>query len=199
MEDNQKGFAILVVIGLAAWAFSKSGSGSAKDEASEYDNVPDTQKPKGMSYAIFNRNPGNIKKGNHPKYPGEITPNGSTYKKFKNYAHGWAGLIIHLKKYMAGKVTTQDCNKKTLKGPFKTIRAIISVWAPPCDGNQTENYIQYVVNATGKDDEDEIDSNDKTFMISMVKAMAMREDNRTPKNNTEIEEGWEIANTFKIV
>jgi hypothetical protein len=190
MDDNQKGLGVLIIIGLAAWAFSKSGSSSAKDEASEYDNVPDTQKPKGMSYAIFNRNPGNIKKSNHLVYPGEITPNGSTFKKFKNYAHGWSGMFIHLKRYFMGKVTGKKLD---------TIRKIISTWAPPSDGNQTENYIQYVVKATGKDDEDEIDINDKTFMISMVKAMSMREDNRTPKNDTEMEEGWTIANTFTIV
>lgn len=77
------------------------------------------------------------------------------------------------------------------KHGLKTIRGIISRWAPPSE-NHTENYINVVAKRAGYSADAEIDICDQDAMIAIVSAMSFVE-NGVEANEDEIRQGYLLA------
>jgi hypothetical protein len=178
-KDNS--FFVLLGLGvgaLAIWYFyfrEKSNGKSDSEKGNE-------------SWAIFNKNPLNIKRSGI-KYPGEITPEGNTFKQFETWEDGILGAIIHLNRYHKGEV---------IKGrKLNTIRKIISTWAPSYE-NDTNNYIAYVSKQTGIN-ADTILNFEKRTIWGILKAMANREDGKATKevNETRFLNAWNKFENLK--
>lgn len=120
------------------------------------------------SRGIRNCNPLNIRR-NGTKWQGLCEQQtDKSFFQFKTMAYGYRAAIKTLLTYY---------NKYGLK----TIREIISRWAPPCE-NDTENYIRVVVCRTGIPADVEVDLYDQNQMMDIVAAMSFVE------NGVEAEE-----------
>ena len=111
---------------------------------------------------IRNHNPLNIRKGNN--WQGEHpTDTDAEFEVFVNDAYGFraAFRIIH-----NGFKATPRRN---------TIRKIIQRWAPPSDGNDTENYIAIVSKRARIHPDTALSYSDMPRMVDIVKAMAFVE------------------------
>ena len=73
------------------------------------------------------------------------------------------------------------------KYSLKTIRGVISRWAPPSENN-TENYINIVAGRTGFSPDTKIDICDADAMIALVSAMSFVE-NGIEANEDEVRQG----------
>lgn len=79
---------------------------------------------------IRNNNPANIRKGSH--WNGMVKNQTDTqFCQFVSMSWGVRALLITLRTYVT-------------KYNLHTVREIISRWAPPSDGNDTEKYIEFV-------------------------------------------------------
>ena len=163
---------------------------------------PDTAANRGnTSYAVYNKNPLNIKPSKDSqgeilnKYPGEITVKGAMHRMFSSYEYGVAAGFIHLWRYMNGFIQSEVYPKGT---KLVTIEKIIRTWAPKSDPkNDTEGYIRYVVQKIGLI-QTRVLHFDEVDMTALVRAMSPREDGTAAKELTPsvFSDGWAIAATF---
>jgi len=193
MNERQKlgiGLGVGAILIFVLSSFSKS---VAKFVSNVYKGTPDTKRPSGITYAVFNNNPLNVKKSSII-YPGEITATGAIHRMFENWAYGTGAGMIHLWRYINGKVTGNVYPAGT---KLNTIEKIIRTWAPVTDGNDTEGYIKYVVQKTGIA-RDEIIQFTQTDITPLVKVMAFREDNKGASylSNDVLNAGWAIAKSY---
>lgn len=70
----------------------------------------------------------------------------------------------------ADKVLISYANKN-----INTVSDVIAAWAPPTDNNPTEDYIDYVADSLGIDEEAVIDLNDPEVRADLLSAMSMLE------------------------
>jgi hypothetical protein len=70
----------------------------------------------------------------------------------------------------ADKVLISYANKD-----INTVSDVIAAWAPPTDNNPTEDYIDYVADSLGIDEEAVIDLNDPEVRADLLSAMSMLE------------------------
>ena len=167
----------------------------------QYADVPDSQKPSKISYAVFNQNPLNVKvqldtdRIVRRTYPGEISAQGAMHKMFDTWTNGSAGGIIHIWRYMNGKVTGDVYPRGT---KLDTIEKIISTWDPKSDPkNDTEEYIRFVVLNLGLNRNTVIPFEEK-YIKALVAAMAQREDGKAVRSVTPsvLTEAWTVANDY---
>lgn len=109
---------------------------------------------------IKRNNPGNIRPSTK-SWQGEQTRKGQPFCEFVTLEYGCRAMLKLIMRYMT-------------KHNLRTLRAIISRWAPPTDGNNTEGYIQAVARLSG------IKSNviihqDQDVLISLAMAMTQVE------------------------
>lgn len=145
-----------------------------------------TDKDRGnISFAVFNKNFGNIRNAGL-RYSFEITPTGNAYKMFDSWSDGAAGMLVHLFRYVTGRLYKNDVKRTT-------IEKIINTWAPPFE-NATENYIDFVAKKTGIGRRDEIQFLPATMYL-ICKAMSQMEDNKAYPNFTAemYAEAWKTA------
>jgi hypothetical protein len=137
-----------------------------------------------MAKGYKNNNPGNIrltfdKAGNKILvYQGEIDGNSKSFRTFESMIYGYRAMFSLLTHYV-----TRD--------GMKTIRDIISRYAPETDNNDTEAYIKNVSDLTNVDPDAEVDISDTNFFQQMVAAMSMQENGIDPDMN-EINEGLNL-------
>lgn len=82
---------------------------------------------------IRNNNPANIRRGSY--WRGLVNkPTDKEFCQFISMSWGVRALLITLRTYV-------------VKHHLHTVREIITRWAPPTDGNNTERYIEYVEKA----------------------------------------------------
>ena len=82
---------------------------------------------------IRNNNPANIRRGSY--WRGLVNkPTDKEFCQFVSMSWGVRALLITLRTYV-------------VKHHLHTVREIITRWAPPTDGNNTERYIEYVEKA----------------------------------------------------
>ena len=82
---------------------------------------------------IRNNNPANIRRGSY--WRGLVNkPTDKEFCQFISMSWGVRALLITLRAYV-------------VKHHLHTVREIITRWAPPSDGNNTEKYIEYVEKA----------------------------------------------------
>jgi len=165
-------------------------------------NLPDTKENRGgVTYAVFNQNPLNVKVQKDKNgqilqlYPGEISVSGAVHKMFDTWTNGTAAAMIHLWRYLNGKVTGDVYPSGT---PLNTIEKIIRTWAPISDpSNDTEGYIQFIEKALGMSRTAVIPFQ-QTPIINLVRAMSVREDRAAAQFVTDdiLLRGWNVANAW---
>lgn len=114
------------------------------------------------------------------KFQGEIQPSGDKeFKQFKDAPHGYRAAFVIIRTYMT-------------RYGLDTIRGIIRRWAPPSDGNHTENYIKAVAAHAGIHADEKLDFGDREAMLRVVAAMSYVE-NGEPAEMGEVVKGWELV------
>ena len=93
--------------------------------------------------------------------------NGSLlYRRFDDISLSYPANYWQLCRYIDGKTTNENLN---------TIRKIVSTWAPPSDGNPTEQYIAMVCSLTGISESTTISSSDLRTLAAICRVMTMKE------------------------
>ena len=134
-------------------------------------------KEKKLPRGLRNNNPGNIRKSK-TIYLGELQPSqDESFKQFVSIDYGYRAMFVLIEHYY---------NKHGLK----TLRQIISRYAPPIENN-TEGYIQQVASICFRSADDEIDITNKDDMILIVSAMSRVENGRVA-NVDDVLRGWNL-------
>ena len=127
---------------------------------------------------IRNNNPGNIRHGE--KWEGlSDKQTDSSFCVFKTPEYGIRAMAKILLNYQK-------------KYGLKTIKQIISRWAPPNE-NDTQSYIKSVSAAVGVLPDDEISLNNKNVMMSLIKAIIKHENGEQPYSEEQILNGINLA------
>ena len=130
------------------------------------------KKPRGLR----NCNPGNIRKS-ADVFQGEIVPSGdSDFKQFRTMAYGYRAMFKILFNYYR------------VYG-LKTIRQLISRWAPKNENN-TQAYVKLVASYAGIA-EDTLLQFTEDEMVKIVAAMS-RVENGREANTAEVISGWRL-------
>lgn len=136
---------------------------------------------KSLPRGIRNNNPGNIRVGSSPwigKVPMSENTDGA-FEQFYFYVHGVRAMIKLLKNYVnSGR---------------NTIRKILYYYAPPSDGNNTENYIQSVSSSTGISPDMLIDPENKEKMFKLAQSMAYHENGQEAITRNIFDEAWAMV------
>jgi hypothetical protein len=186
----------LIFIGLGAIGAFFLFSSFKKEDKNMKKGQSDRDKPDGITFALFNMNPLNVKPS-ATRYPGEITAQGAIHRMFDSWTAGTAGGMIHLWRYLNGKIDGGVYPQFT---KLDTIEKIVRTWAPANDGNDTEGYISYIVQKTGISRDKKIDWK-RDNIIRLVKAMSPREDNNVAAKfvtDDVLNGAWEIASKYVL-
>ena len=132
--------------------------------------------PQSLPRGLRNNNPGNIRIS-PTRYKGEIVPSSDrAFKQFKNRGWGYRAIFVLLESYH--------------KRGIKTIRQIISRYAPSCE-NDTEGYISSVCESSLIGADAPLDITDKNTMVLVVSAISKVE-NGVAAVMDEVLEGWDL-------
>ena len=127
---------------------------------------------------IRNANPLNIRKSGDV-FEGEVVPStDNSFKRFETAAYGYRAAFKILRTYVT-------------KYGLNTIRKMITRWAPPEDGNHTENYIKVVSERSGIPADDIIYPDNREMMTRVVAAMSYVE-NGIEAEMGDVIKGWEL-------
>jgi len=125
-------------------------------------------KPNQTPRGIRNHNPGNLRWGD--PWQGlvpEHKRDDKDFCQFESAAFGIRALARTL-------ITYQD------KHGLRTIRGIITRWAPPADNNNTAAYIASVARQTGHEPDEELNLHHYEDILTMVQAIIRVENGREP-------------------
>ena len=127
---------------------------------------------------IRNANPLNIRKSGDV-FEGEVVPStDNSFKRFETAAYGYRAAFKILRTYVT-------------KYGLNTIRKMITRWAPPEDGNHTENYIKVVSERSGIPADDIIYPDNREMMTRVVAAMSYVE-NGVEADMADVIKGLEL-------
>jgi hypothetical protein len=110
---------------------------------------------------IQNNNPGNIRYRSDINWLGQ-TGQSNGFVKFDSLPYGYRALMKNLQYYITHE------NKDT-------IAQMITRWAPPQDGNNTESYIMHVAERSGINPNARIAANDFNSLAKIASAIAISE------------------------
>lgn len=140
--------------------------------------------PRGMR----NNNPLNIRRYCHNDWLGKITDSVATdmeFEEFRAPRYGFRASFILVHRY--------------IKQGYKCVRDIISRWAPACDNNYTQSYIDFVCRFMQCGPDTEIKCYDFTAMSNLFRAMFEVENgvswHKLPDRlywETELSEGYDL-------
>lgn len=134
-----------------------------------------------ITRGLKNNNPLNIRKSKD-KFLGEIESTDKAFKQFKSVDYGYCAVFIILATY-------------NIRGA-NTIEKIISKWAPPSDGNHTENYIKNVSTRSGIDRRKVLTLKDGNAYIKIVAAMCYSENGQNA-NMEDVINGFKLQNRIQ--
>ncbi len=130
-----------------------------------------------MSRGLANCNPGNIRRSSS-RYRGEVRPSRDPdFKQFESIEWGYRAIFVTLNTYRR-------------KYGLRTIREMISRWAPPVE-NHTEAYIRAVTARTGFSADAVLDTRSRQQMVPLIAAMSEVE-NGVKADFRAVERGWEL-------
>lgn len=130
-----------------------------------------------MSRGLANCNPGNIRRSSS-RYRGEVHPSRDPdFKQFESIEWGYRAIFVTLNTYRR-------------KYGLRTIREMISRWAPPVE-NHTEAYIRAVTARTGFSADAVLDTRSRQQMVPLIAAMSEVE-NGVKADFRAVERGWEL-------
>lgn len=128
-----------------------------------------------MSRGLANCNPGNIRRSSS-RYRGEVRPSRDPdFKQFESIEWGYRAIFVTLNTYRR-------------KYSLRTIREMISRWAPPVE-NHTEAYIRAVTARTGFSADAVLDTRSRQQMVPLIAAMSEVE-NGVKADFRAVERGW---------
>lgn len=128
---------------------------------------------------IRNNNPGNIRRNGDP-WQGLAERQGDVeFFTFKTPIYGIRALARTL-------ITYQD------KHDLRSIRQIISRWAPPVENN-TNAYVRAVVAQTGFDADQTLDMHRFDHLLPLTKAIIQHENGQQPYSDTQLTKGLVLA------
>ena len=130
-----------------------------------------------MTRGLRNNNPGNIRKSS-TVYLGETVSADTSFKTFESVEYGYRAMFVLLHTYQK-------------RYGLKTLRQMISRWAPPEDNNDTEAYISAVSDDSGVPADSTITTTYKDVMVPIVAAMS-RVENGVSANMPDVLEGWNL-------
>ncbi len=129
--------------------------------------------PRGLK----NNNPGNIRI-NSDHFQGEIKPSrDKAFKQFETMPYGYRAMLKMLQNYKKNR----GC---------KTIREMISRWAPESENN-TKAYYTFVAEKVGISPDIEVDTFNKELMCNIAAAMSKIENGIDP-DMSDITAGWNM-------
>lgn len=134
-----------------------------------------TSTPRG----IRNNNPGNIRRSADPWQGLARDQNDDAFFQFAEPKWGIRALARVLISY-------QD------KHGLRTVRAIISRWAPPVE-NKTSSYIDHVARRLGVGADDPLDVHDYRVLRGLVEAIISHENGQQPYTDAQIDAGLVLA------
>lgn len=127
-------------------------------------------------------NPGNIRPSSRYKWKGEV----GVYESKK-------GPFVRFDNYESGiRALARDLMTKQRKHGLRTIRGIISRYAPPSE-NDTEAYISSVVRQTKFGADEKLDVEKPATAVRMIKAIIRHEQGRQPFSTETILQGVNAA------
>ena len=130
-----------------------------------------------VSRGIRNSNPGNIRQSS-TRFKGEVRPSQDpAFKQFSSMVWGYRAIFVILNTYAT-------------KHRLRTIREMISRWAPPVE-NHTNIYIDTVSQLASLDADTPIDTLQREVMLPLVAAMSQVE-NGTKADYTSLERGFDL-------
>ncbi len=130
-----------------------------------------------QSRGIRNSNPGNIRLSD-TRFKGEVQPSqDSAFKQFCSLEWGYRAMFVVLNTYAQ-------------KYRLRTIRQMISRWAPPSENN-TDAYVASVSNEAMLDADTRIDTLQSQAMIPLVAAMS-RVECGEKADWRSVERGWNL-------
>lgn len=135
-----------------------------------------------MTRGLRNNNPGNIRKSG-TVYLGETVSADASFKTFESVEYGYRAMFVLLHTYQK-------------RYGLKTLRQMISRWAPPEDNNDTEAYITAVSDDSGVPADSTITTTYKDVMVPIVAAMS-RVENGVSANMPDVLEGWNLFIKYK--
>ncbi len=128
---------------------------------------------------IRNNNPGNIRRSADPWQGLAKDQNDDAFFQFAEPKWGIRALARVLISY-------QD------KHGLRTVRAIISRWAPPVE-NKTSSYIDHVAHRLGVGADDPLDVHDYRVLRGLVEAIIAHENGQQPYTDAQIDAGLVLA------
>ena len=134
---------------------------------------------KELTRGLRNNNPGNIRLVARNDWKGRIDPGKNTdgaFEQFRELRFGTAALI---------KLLTRYINQRGAK----TIRGIISMWAPPSE-NDTARYISAVSARLGVSPDAQLRADERTLK-ALAKVIALKETGRELTED-ELRWGWQL-------
>ena len=139
-------------------------------------------KERKLPRGLRNNNPGNIRKSK-TIYLGELQPSqDESFKQFISVDYGYRAMFVLIEHYYR-------------KRGLKTIRQIISRYAPACENN-TEAYISQVASICFRSADEEIDITNKDEMVLLVSAMSRVENGRVA-NVDDVLRGWNLYTRYR--
>jgi len=148
----------------------------------------DSRYPVGAGIESLERNnPTNIRFNRSNQWKGKMGDDGSGFETFEDNTQAFRATAIILKTY----------NKSYFKMKM-TVPQMLSRWAPPSE-NDTQSYIDHVLDTTGLDKDDVIDTSDEEMMLNIIKVMTKHEIGANNYNSynewdSEILDGIRMAN-----
>lgn len=140
----------------------------------------------GSSRGFKNNNPGNIRKNKRNPWVGKIE-NG-TDSAFEQFVYPEFGIRAMMKLFVT--------YSKRYK--LNTITKILSRYAPNNE-NDTEKYIQFVSQKTGKGANDPLDMTNEQEMSEFIKSLIQMENGSQPYNDQQISTGIKMAFDQSVV
>jgi len=125
---------------------------------------------------IRNNNPGNLRRSRDQWDGLRETQTDPDFFQFKTTIDGLRALAKTLLTYRR-------------KHRIKTVRGIISRWAPAADKNDTAAYVADVANVLGVGPDDEIDGEQRPMAQKLMRAIIRHENGQQPYSGVEIDAG----------
>lgn len=169
---------------ILVFIFRKKGAAATKKESESTGTAPKKIQPNGKSCAgnprgLRNNNPGNIRIGSSAwmgKIPVSQNTDGS-FEQFETWVYGVRAMTKLIRNY--------------INDGHNTISKIINRYAPPHE-NSTNQYIAFVVQKTGKFNNQQLDPNDKTVIRRLIQAMAQMELGCNLITDAEFNKAWDL-------
>lgn len=131
---------------------------------------------------IRNNNPGNLRVNPANNWQGKLTGSQKKDKAFEEFItleYGYRALLITLRTYIR-------------KHRLRTLRQIITRWAPPEDHNDTESYIRQVAQYTAIPLGAYISYDDKEALCKLAYAISRVENGQYVGTYEQVQSAWEM-------